>query len=269
MRLIEIRADPRPVAIARIGVGIATMLNAVEAWDILQRIAGGRLATPVIAGAPVPSDPLLTLLLVLSFGAALAVTVGWRTEAAAITSVACSVAFLVWDQQTYSSHRLLGTLIMSYLIFARSGTAWSIRPVSGRPAVRWWPQLLMMTQLSVCYLFSALSKMSFVFLSGIPLAQWVWIELPQQFFTLAAMGTVVVELVIAVGLWFRSTRRVAVVLGLGLHISIVTLMDHDNVALFAFALTCVSLYPLFLFRPAFRVTSRANVMSTHKKEVDA
>lgn len=45
--------------------------------------------------------------------------------------------------------------------------------------------------------------------------------------------------------------------GLGLHLSIVTLMNHDTFALIAFALiafalACVSLYPLFLFRPRLR-----------------
>lgn len=252
MRLTEIRTDPRPVAIARIGVGLATILNSMEAYEILGAIAGGTLAMPVFPGAPAPTLPWLLAYIVLAVGAAVAVTIGWNTELAAIVSVLLSVAVLLCDQQTYSSHRLLATLLLSYLVFAKAGTVWSVRPRPGRPPVVWWPQLLMMSQLSVLYFFSALSKMNLLFISGKPLAMWVWIELPWRFYTVAAFMTVVVELVIAVGLWFPTSRRVAVAFGLGLHLSIVALMNHETLSLVAFALTCVSLYPLFLFRPRLR-----------------
>lgn len=257
MRLIEIRTDPRPIAIARVGVGLATVLTSIEAYDILAAISGGRLAMPVLPGVPAPTLPVLTVLIGLTIVAAVAVTLGWNTEGAAIVSVMLGIAILLWDQQTYSSHRLLATLLMAYLVFARAGTAWSIRPVPERPSVPWWPQLLMMSQLSVLYLFSGLSKINVWFISGVPLASWVWIELPWQTYAIAAVMTIVVELVIAVGLWFPSSRRVAVLLGLGLHVSIVVLMDHDTLALLAFAITCVPLYPLFLFRPLIRDTRHA------------
>ena len=42
MQLTEIRTDPRPVAIARIGVGIAAILNSLEAYKILSGVASGR-----------------------------------------------------------------------------------------------------------------------------------------------------------------------------------------------------------------------------------
>lgn len=252
MRLIEIRTDPRPVAIARIGVGLATILTSIEAYEILAAISSGKLAMPVLPGVPAPTLPWVVVLVMLTIAAALAVAVGWNTEKAAIVSVVLGIAILLWDQQTYSSHRLLATLLMAYLIFAKAGTEWSVRPIPGRRSVPWWPQLLMMSQLSVLYFFSALSKINVWFISGVPLSRWVWIELPWQLYTVAAVMTIVVELTIAVGLWFRSSRRVAVLLGLGLHVSIVVLMNHDTLALLAFAITCISLYPLFLFRPRMR-----------------
>lgn len=254
MRLIEARTDPRPIAIARIGVGLATILTSIEAYEILAAISGGRVAMPVFPGIPAPTLPWVIVLVVLAIGAAAAVTVGWNTEVAATVSVMVGSAILLWDQQTYSSHRLLATLLMAYLVFAKAGTAWSVRPSVGRPSVPWWPQLLMMSQLSVLYFFSALSKVNVWFISGTPLASWVWMELPWQLYFIASIMTIVVELTIAVGLWFHGSRRVAVLLGLGLHLSIVVLMNHDTLALLAFALTCVSLYPLFLFRPRLRRT---------------
>lgn len=250
MRLTDIRTDPRPVAVARIGVGFATVLNSLEAFDMLAAIAGGRLAMPVFQGIPAPTLPVLIAYVVLAVAAAVAVMLGWKTEPAALLSVILSISVFLWDQQTYSSHRVLATVVMACMVFAMAGTAWSVRPEPNRPTVLWWPQLLMMTQLSVCYLFSALSKLNLVFLSGAGLSSWVWIELPWQFYTVAAVTTVVVELIIAVCLWFPATRRVAVLFGLGLHLSIVVLMNDETLPLIAFATTCVSLYPLFLFRPS-------------------
>lgn len=252
MRLTEIRVDPRPVAVARMGIGIASLLMSVEAFEILSVIVGGRLATPLFEGAPAPTFPQLAAVLALQVLAATAVTIGWNTEIAAVVSVLLSLAVFLVDQQTYSSHRLLVTLLLSYLVFARAGTAWSVRPVLGTPRIAFWPQLLMMSQVSVVYFFSAISKMNPDFVSGKPLATWVWIELPWQFYTFAAILTVAVELIIAIGLWFPSSRRLAVVLGLGLHTSIVVLMNRETVALMAFAVACVSLYPLFLTRPRLR-----------------
>jgi hypothetical protein len=252
MRLTEIRSDPRPVALARIGVGIAAMLNATEAFWILERVAGGRLAVPVIEGTPVVTMPWLVCGLVVGIAAGLAVTVGWMTAPAAAITALLSAAALLADQQVYSSHRWFATLLMVYLVFARSETAWSVRPRPDRQSIPWWPQLLMMSQLSVLYLFSAISKMNLTFISGAPLSIWVWVDLPWQAFFIAAVLTIAVELILTVGLWFPSSRRLAALLGLGLHLSIVVLMTGETAALIAFAITCVSLYPLFLHRPSFR-----------------
>ena len=63
---------------------------------------------------------------------------------------------------------------------------------------------------------------------------------------------------IGIGLWFRATRRVAVVFGLGLHLSIVVLMNNETPALIAFAITCLSLYPLFIYRPSLRAPRSAS-----------
>ncbi|GAA1769975.1 HTTM domain-containing protein [Agromyces humatus] len=252
MRLTEIRTDPRPIAVARIGIGIATVFNAVEAFEILQRIASGRLAVPIFEGMPILTTAWLVVGLLLAVAAGIAVTFGFMTSPAAAISVVLSATVLLWDQQAYSSHRWLATLLLVYLVFAQSGTTWSVRPSRTRTSVVWWPQLLMMSQLSVLYLFSALSKMNLPFISGKPLSTWVWLDLPWQLYFVASVMTVVVELVIGIGLWFRASRRVAVVFGLGLHLSIITLMNNETFALIAFAITCVSLYPLFIARPAWR-----------------
>jgi len=256
MRLIELQVDPRPVAIARMGIGVATVLMSLEAFEILERISSGRLAAPVFSEAPAIGLAPLIILTVLQISAGSAVALGWRTEMAAGLSVLLSFVTFLADQQTYSNHRLLVTLLLTYLLFAKAGIAWSIRPAPEARFVPFWPQLLMMTQLSAVYLFSAISKMNPTFASGRPLATWVWISLPWQAYTIAAIMTILVEIVIAIGLWFPATRRVAALLGVGLHLSIVILMDHETLALVAFAVACLSLYPLYLTRPTLTARHR-------------
>jgi hypothetical protein len=251
---------PQALAVARIGLGLATILNAVEMYALLSDIAAGMVALPLVDWMPRPTSAATTVYLVTAVAVGLALALGWHVASAAALTTVLNVAVFLWDQQTYSSHRLLATLLVAYLIFARSDAVWSVSRRGG--LVPWWPRLLMMTQLSVCYFFAAASKVSILFLSGVPLAGWVWIPLPWWMFTLMAFGTVLVELFLTVGLWLRRTRRAAFALGGALHLSIVAMMSDQTWPLIAFGLTCVSLYGLFGSRepmPLLRARGRAGV----------
>lgn len=237
--------DPRPVAVARIGLGIATILNTWEMYRLLGRIAAGALRMPLLGWLPAPTGLLVQAYLVVAVGAGLALLAGWWAAGAAAVTTVLNVVVFIWDEQTYSSHRLLAMLLVAYLAFARSDAFWAVRPV--RAPVRRSPQLLMMTQVSVVYLFAGLSKLSPLFLSGVPLSKWVWLPLPWWAFTGMAMATVVIEVFIAGGLWVRRYRVGAMVAGGLLHLSIVTLMREGTVPLIAFSITCLCLYPLFWY----------------------
>jgi hypothetical protein len=204
------------------------------------------VALPVVEWTPRPTSTSAAAYLVVAVAAGLALALGWHAALAAALTTVLNVAVLVWDQQTYSSHRLLATLLIAYLIFARSDAAWALSRRGG--PVPWWPRLLMMTQLTVCYVFAAASKVSILFLSGTPLAGWVWVPLPWWMFSLMAFGTVLVEFFLAVGLWLRRTRRAAFALGGALHVSIIAMMSDQTWPLVAFGLTCISLYGLFASR---------------------
>ncbi|MHA7263312.1 HTTM domain-containing protein [Arthrobacter sp. TMN-37] len=278
MRLTEIEVDARPIALARIGLGIATLLNTGEMFALLRSVADGRLALPVHGAIPSPTSGGVLLYTVLAGAAAVALILGWRASGAAALSTALNIWVFLWDQQTYSGHRFLATLLVAYLIFARSDRALSLPrwfrsrvaassapepPAGSQPGqVPWWPQLLMMTQLSVCYFFAAVSKLNTEYLSGAPLAQWIWLPMPWWLFTLTACASIAVELILAVGLWRRSTRREAAVLGTLLHLSILVLMKEQTLPLIAFALTCLSLYGLFFHRPPLPA-GRSRAGSSH------
>lgn len=232
------------VALARIGLGLATMLNAYEMHRLLTGLAEGRLRIPLVEAIPAPTHPTVWATTVLAMAAGVALVLGWRPAAAASLATVVSAWCLVWDQQTYSNHRILALVLVGLLVFAHSDRAWAVRPRPGlTPAP--WVQLLMMTQLSVCYLFAGLSKMNPVFPSGYAFDIWLWLDLPHALDMAIALATIATEVFLALGLWFARTRTLAVVLGLLLHASIVAFMADDNLTLFAFGLTCTSLYPLF------------------------
>ncbi|WP_239579292.1 HTTM domain-containing protein [Microlunatus panaciterrae] len=262
---MDLEVDARPVAAVRIGVGLATVINVLEMSVLLSAIANGKVALPVMSWIARPTEPVIMIYLVVGVAAGLALSVGYRASAAALISVLANVGVFLWDQQTYSSHRFLATLLLAYLVFARSDRVWSLgrRHRDGAATVPWWPQLLIMTQLSVLYFFAALSKINPVFLSGRALKSWVRWPLPDQVFPLLAVGTILTEFFLAGALWFRPTRRAAALLGLGLHASIVVMMADQTLPLIAFSLLCVPLYALFLTRPAGGARSGPSTGSGH------
>ena len=244
----------RAAAVARIGLGLAGLLNAAEGWTLLTRIADGRLALPVADAAPPVQTWSVAVLTAVAMAAAFAVVLGWRTRLAALALAGTDLLTQLWDQQTYSSHRLLSTILLVLLAFAGSDRTWAVhRSEAEAPP---WPRLLMMSQLSVCYLFAALSKLNPSFLSGRPLQDWLRWDLPALLTFAMAVGAILTELTIAVALWSRRFRLLAVVLGVLLHISIVVGMADQTWPLVAFALTCVPLYGLFLTQASGRYAPR-------------
>ncbi|MBA3233140.1 MAG: HTTM domain-containing protein [Propionibacteriales bacterium] len=242
------------LGIARIMVGIGAMVIAIETAAKLGLAANGRLTMPVLHGVPPPSLEAASAYFVLAAAAGTFLTLGVLARTAAGLTSVLQVAVLLWDQQTYSSHRLLLLLLCVFLAMSDCAAGWSLRSRfrGGRQAVPYWPQLLMMSQVSACYLFAGLSKVNDSFLSGDVLRFQVWWHLPAAAFVPMAYATVLAEISLGVGLWFRRLRVPAVVLGFCLHLSI-CLMMRESLVLLAFALLAMSTYPMFLRRPVLGV----------------
>jgi hypothetical protein len=217
---------------------------------------------PTAIPLPSPTEQLLSVWLVLSIVAALLVMVGWRTAPAAAILAGLNAVALAWDAQVYSNHTWLLTLLCAYLAFARSDSTYSLaaRKVSGpRASVPWWPQLLMMTQVSICYLFAGLSKLNSFWFDGEYLASWLRIDLPGIVVFLAPAAVVLTELLLAAALWFKRTRLLGALVGFSLHAGIVALIDHSAMVFIAFGLLCLAVYPLFLNRPTWAVIRACQV----------
>lgn len=251
MRLTGLQVGPRPIAATRIGVAIAFVMNAFEVRRILIKLAAGSLSMPTVVPMPTPTD----ISVGMWFGACLAagglLAIGWRAGLMAGLAAALGALALMWDMQLYSNHLLLTTLLSGYLAFAHSDEAWSVSAALRQREARlvpWWPQFLMMTQLSICYLFAGLSKINPWWLSGYVLEQNIWWPVPSIGFQIIAAAAIVAETFIAVGLWIRAARRVALLLGVLLHLGIVAMLRFP-IPLVAFALVCISVYPLYVTRP--------------------
>lgn len=249
------RVDPRPIGIARICLGLAGLLNTLELFVINTGLSSGKLTVPYFAWAPTITPTAALVVMAIAVTATVMIIVGIGTAVGAVIYSLTTTTVLLWDQQTYSSHQILVVLLVACLAFAESDRVYSpVRRPEHRPDVPWWPQLLMMTQLSALYLFAGLSKINHEFLSGGPLSTWVGDALPDWIFQPMAVATVVTEaVVLAVGLWLPRVRVISVVVGVCLHLSILVLISEgllNLLQLIAFALACVPLYPLFLTRPS-------------------
>jgi hypothetical protein len=248
-QVLMTRYRPRALAVCRILFGLAALMNAVEIHAILSRVDEGAMSSP----GPLPfalTASAISLWTVVASSSALMVCLGILTGPAALTASACCLFAMLWDQQAYTNHFWLTTLLLGYLAFARSDAQWSVRSaVRGRlDAVPQVPAFLMVTQLSICYLFAALSKVNPWWITGDELRSSLQPTLPDALYAPLAIAVVLTELVIACGMWFRHTRVWALLAGVSLHVSIVALMD-GRFPLVTFSIVCLAVYPLVVRSP--------------------
>jgi hypothetical protein len=238
--------DPRPLALARIVVGLCSAVELLQAWAVLDAASGPRLELPLFTWLPDVTTQRAGVVVILGLLAAVLLTLGLLSRAAGLVLALVVGALFVWEQQTYSSHLMLSGWLALWLAFARPDAAWSLRSREhGRRTVRLRDQLPLMTQLSVCYLFAAIAKLNAGFLSGDELRSMTDVPAPDGLFTVAAIGTVVVELSLASLLWSARFRPLVMAAGVVMHLSIPLTMSSNWVSLSLFSLTCLSLYPLF------------------------
>lgn len=264
-RLASREVDARPVATVRILVGIAALLRALEAGRLLRLwLPDTVVRMPMADWYPVFPPEVLFLLVGVWGGAAAAFAAGWRTRGSGTVLVLVMAYILFLDQQTYSNHLYLLVLVVGLLAWADSGAcvsldAWLRR---GRERVAAWPVFLLKAQVSIVYLFAALTKLNGEYLSGRALGQQLnpefWAAIPKALQGPAlSMGLAVaslgVELFLAAGLWGRRTRLAAIVVGVAFHFGLVAIiLPAVSLQIFVFTLLMLALYPLFFDPPGRR-----------------
>lgn len=262
--LTTIRVAPRPVAIGRVLLAVGALLACYEGGGFLAALQRDRVTTPV-AGALLSADsvPLGPWFLAMA-AACLLLALGVLAPTGALVIAAGNVLLMAADHQLYSNHRFFLVVLCLWFAAAQADRAWAIgargRRDDGDGLVPWWPQLLVVATISACYLFAGVSKANPEFLSGHLIGSlspgWV----PAQ---LVAWATVPAEIAIGLGIWWRPVRRVALVLGALLHLSIIVLLGSPLVFT-AFALLCFAGYPLVLTMPR---AGQADAAATQRSSV--
>lgn len=166
-------------------------------------------------------------------------------------AVASGTIWLTIATDSYVSNRfiLLG-LLTAYAVI-----------MSPRPGARWGlGELLTMVQISAMYFWAAIWKLNAEFLSGaVVMHDWdgSWLmgptDVPQWAAIVVAAATILGGLALAGLVW---VRRLVVPWALGLaivlHVGMILTVgraSHTTGELIAFALACLSSYPLFMARP--------------------
>jgi len=241
------REPSRPLAVARVLAGSAALLQIPGIRSQLAiLLAPGTFRasyaiSPPIGAAGVPV--VVCLMAVLATAAIL----GWQTRMA-LAGLAATIAFLLaMDQQLYRSDLYLLFLECCLLCLARSGAALSLDAWrgGGKDFVEGWPVLLLKIQLSIIYASTAIAKINPSFLRGEVLQVSLrFEEIPGKLAIVLSLLAIVTECFLALALWFRVTRRPAMLIGFLLHSSFLVLLAWGP-QLVAFELEMLALYVLF------------------------
>lgn len=255
--LLERRASPRPVAVARIGVGLAAVLKAIERFPAIDRLNDPEIIrAPFVPALPSLADVPAMVVMIVWIGLALAFMVGIRTTLSGAGLAVLLALVLFSDQQLYSNHLYLLVWLVSLLVLARSGSALSVdaRLRGEPPSIPAWPIMLLQLQIVVVYLYAGIMKINPEYLSGsvvaVSMRESGPLALPtewQTFYPMAAASvlSILSELGIGVGLLLRRWRRTAFLVGLGLHVGI-ALWLLPTFPLAIFGLMILAPYVLFL-----------------------
>lgn len=242
--LSSITVAPTPVAAGRMLLAGGALLTCLESTAYMDRLLDDRVRVPVAGWAPSPDTLPMGPWVAVSTIACFFLLLGVASGASALSVGLANILFLLCDQQLYSNHRFLLVLLCLGYAVARADRAWSLRSGLRRDSrtrsVPWWPQLLIVATVSSCYLFAGLSKVNPEFLTGDLIASMSPGWVPAR---ATAWLTPPAEIAVGLGIWWRPTRRLALLLGVALHASIVVLLGSPLV-FGAFALLCLSAYPL-------------------------
>ena len=266
-QIVTRRTDARPAAIVRMLVGLAAIGFALEAWVDLGRVLLPQIVDmPYVAWYPRISVAILPLFIGLWLCVALAFALGLGTRMCGVILTLSMAYTLFFDQQIYSNHLYLGTLVVLLLTIAESGARFSFdaRRSGGQALILEWPILLLKIEISIVYFYAALLKINLQYLSGVMLSSfWPFSQLAAlpggwaAVLPIAAVASILTELFLAIALWVPRLRWLALLVGIGFHLMIIytggAAPGEPDIAFAIFALVTVAPYALFFDFPTRRV----------------
>jgi predicted DCC family thiol-disulfide oxidoreductase YuxK len=256
-QFIGSRSPSRPLALARIGIALAVLMELPNSAKVLMQLDDpGIIPVRMLPWTPAVNDGLAWVLIGLWGVTAVALLLGWRTRRMAAALAVTLAAVLLLDQQLFSNHLYLMVLLSGLLAISDSGAALSLdaRRSGERREVARWPGWLLMFHVSAVYLFASLSKVNPDFLSGSAVATSLRrvgpLAIPDAWRSMEPMLVLAVvavcaELFVALAIWSPRWRPTAFVVALGLHASLAAWFA-PTYPLIIFAVAMLPLLVLFL-----------------------
>ena len=226
-------ANARVIGFIRLVLGLAVLFEAATVLPRLWTLTEpGMLRAPYIGSTEPISAPVAAVITVAWLIGSAGLALGVATLGAALLTAAAMASVLALDAQLYSNHAyLMATLCVLVGVGGggRSLSLDSLRTSEAETTPR-WALAAIRIQISIVYVFAALSKLNPEFLSGTVLTHFLRpdgpLALPVEWRTFELMAVVsitavLIELLIGVGLWMRRWRRMAISAGLLLHLGMV------------------------------------------------
>lgn len=226
--LLTAGVDPRPLAAARIITALVAVGFALEWGRTLSRASSGNyLALPVVEGWPTVAPSFVAALLGVSLAASIAMAIGLGGRLPAILVALVAGVVLFADEQTYSNHLVLLMMMALWLGLSDAHRAWRLSKIRASGMVPYWPAFLIKVLISSLYAWTAVSKINPQYLSGEVLGTYLhsWVPISGAMLSVAAVLSIVVEVFLSIALWMTRLRKLAFLVGVGLHLGIVVLLE--------------------------------------------
>jgi hypothetical protein len=155
----------------------------------------------------------------------MALGIGGKCPAILVACVAAVV--LLADQQTYSNHLVLLLLMATWLSMSRAHLAWRLPKGRAADWVPYWPAFLIKVLVTSLYAWTAVSKINQQYLTGEVLGTYLhtWVPIAGALLPIAAVSSILAEAFLAIALWLNRLRKIAFLVGAGLHVGIVVFLE--------------------------------------------
>jgi hypothetical protein len=242
----------RPLGLFRIAYGLLILVYLALAtvefdfWytgaGLLQGTEAREAASPMrFSVLQYVQDPFTPrIVLAATFAAALAVTLGWRTRPMSILLYLGLISLYHRNVSSIGGPDAVPTILSFYLMLCPSGAAYSLdarrqarrRGTPAEPLIVPWAQRLLQMQLCLIYFHSCIIKCSgptwmdgtathyVLFNREFDQFDLGWLAAYPLLINAMTHGALLIEFSLAFWLWFRPTRRWAIVGGLLLHAGI-------------------------------------------------
>jgi predicted DCC family thiol-disulfide oxidoreductase YuxK len=257
LQLVSIDMSPRPLALVRIGVGLAVAVKGIDWAARLPSIAADQL------GAGTLGTIVATAFIGLWLIAATALITGRFARPAALAVSFISLGLALFDVRLYNQHLYLLASLCVPLALSQCDRDLVFRRTASGDSVPRWPAFLLMAQMSLVYGLGAVAKTSVDFVSGTVLfavfsrqpvaaiaGDWL---LDSSILIPLSLAVIGCELLLAMGVWRQSLRAWTLAVAGPLHVGMIAFLAISGlevVRLMVFgALQLIVL--LFLFGPGW------------------